>query len=103
LLRAKLPQAQLFLLLGQDMLAVRWFAWSQILRLCTVVAARRPGAGRAATARRGVRWLTMPQLDIASSDIRARLREGRSIRYLVPAAVRRYIRQHELYARGGQG
>jgi nicotinate-nucleotide adenylyltransferase len=42
----------------------------------------------------------MPQVDVASSDIRARLRARRSIRYLVPAAVERYIKQHHLY-RGG--
>jgi hypothetical protein len=39
----------------------------------------------------------MPAMDIASSDIRARIKAGRSIRYLVPAAVARYIEQHRLY------
>jgi nicotinate-nucleotide adenylyltransferase len=96
----QLPAAKLFLLIGQDMLAVRWHAWSEIKRLSTVVAARRPGT-RTPRAQAGVTWLTMPQVDIASSDIRRRLRERRSIRYLVPGAVERYIRQHHLYRRGG--
>lgn len=38
-----------------------------------------------------------PRLGISSTDLRARLRTGRSIRYLVPDAVERYIADHGLY------
>ena len=100
LLRQRLPAAKLFLLIGEDMLAVRWIAWGELKRLCTVVAARRPGTPCPASAR-GVTWLPMPQLEIASSDIRRRLAAGRSIRYLVPAAVERAIHRDRLYRRGG--
>ena len=48
-------------------------------------------------------WLPMPQMEISSSDIRARLKAGRSIRYLVPPAVERHIRQHHLYQASGPG
>jgi nicotinate-nucleotide adenylyltransferase len=37
-------------------------------------------------------------LDISASDIRARLARGRSIRYLLPLSVQRYIEKHRLYA-----
>jgi nicotinate-nucleotide adenylyltransferase len=37
-------------------------------------------------------------LDISATDIRARLRSRRSIRFLVPDTVRRYIDVHRLYA-----
>jgi nicotinate-nucleotide adenylyltransferase len=99
-LRKQLPAATLFLLIGQDMLAIRWVAWSELKRLCTIAAVRRPGS-RGALRARGIEWLTMPQMGISSSDIRSRLRAGRSIRYLVPGAVERYLRQHRLYQRGG--
>ncbi len=126
-LRQQLPKAALFLLIGQDMLSVRWLAWEELKRLCTIVVAHRsldagPGLSRdpcsgssrarrsrvegrpgSPTARRqkGIKWLEMPHIDIASSDIRKRLASRRSIRYLVPPAVERYIRQHGLYQKGG--
>jgi nicotinate-nucleotide adenylyltransferase len=37
-------------------------------------------------------------LDISATDIRARVRAGRSIRFLVPEPIRRYIHDHRLYA-----
>jgi nicotinic acid mononucleotide adenylyltransferase len=38
-------------------------------------------------------------LDIASTDIRARVAEGRDIGSLVPDGVARYIEAHHLYQR----
>ena len=96
ILRRRLPDAKLFLLVGEDMLAVRWLAWEELRRLCTVVVARRPGA-RAFRRERGLKRLPMPQVAISSSDIRRRLAAGRSIRYLVPSPVERYIHQHHLF------
>ncbi len=99
ILRAQLPMAKLFLLMGQDMLGVRWRGWTELKGLCTLVAARRPGT-RETRRDAGVRWLSMPQVEIASSEIRERLQAGRSIRYLVPTAVERYIYRHALYGAG---
>ena len=38
-------------------------------------------------------------LDISSSDIRSRIRQGLSVRYLVPESVFRYLAKRELYVR----
>ena len=38
-----------------------------------------------------------PSIPVSSSDVRERLRENRSVRYLVPDAVYEYIRDHSLY------
>ncbi len=95
-LREHLPMAKLFLLIGQDMLAVQWKGWQEITQLCTVVAAGRPGTKTRRLAG-NIKPLAMPQVEISSSDVRARVAAGRSIRYLVPAAVERYIRDHQLY------
>ncbi len=44
-----------------------------------------------------IRFLPGPLLPISGSVIRRRVAAGRSIRYLVPDAVARYIAQHRLY------
>jgi nicotinate-nucleotide adenylyltransferase len=55
---------------------------------------RLPGAER-------VRYLDMPLIQVSSSAIRRRVREGVPIRYLVPEKVASFIEEKELYA--GQG
>jgi nicotinate-nucleotide adenylyltransferase len=47
-----------------------------------------------------LRAVAISALDISSSDIRDRVRRGRSIRYLVPEAVRRDIEASGIYAVG---
>jgi nicotinate-nucleotide adenylyltransferase len=37
------------------------------------------------------------ELDISASDIRALIREGSSVRYLLPRRVMDYIHEHQLY------
>ena len=54
-----------------------------------------PRASRAATDR--VRFLAGPLLPISGSVVRRRVAAGRSIRYLVPDPVARYIADHALY------
>lgn len=41
--------------------------------------------------------ISSPEVDISSTNIVARLRNGQSIRYRVPEAVWEYIYEHKLY------
>jgi nicotinate-nucleotide adenylyltransferase len=84
-------------------------AWRQphrILDHCRIAVVPRLGAPHlshevlpAELAARSDRFVFLdgPELGHSSSDIRARVAAGRSIRYLVPDAVRSYIRSHHLY------
>jgi nicotinate-nucleotide adenylyltransferase len=60
-------------------------------------------AGRYREAGTWIRLLPISALDISSSDIRARIRAGRSVRYLVPEAVREEVERCEAYGAAGSG
>jgi nicotinate-nucleotide adenylyltransferase len=99
-LRARHAGARLFLLIGADSLAdfENWREPDAIAAIATLAVALRPGAARPAVRRaRRIEWLDNPGLEVSSSAVRARVRAGRSVRYLVPDAVARLIEQRGLY------
>lgn len=101
------PQSELFFLMGFDSLAdlTRWHKPDQLIRSARLVALTRPDVRVDWDAletslpgvRERVRLLDMPELEIASRDLRERVRTGRSIRYMVPDAVVTYIKEKHLY------
>lgn len=100
--------ADFYFIIGGDELNTI-FTWHRILELfslCHFAAARRKGAPISLTdvrARLGeevlsrIHCVETPELEISSTDIRRRLQEGRSIRYLVPESVETYIYKEGLY------
>lgn len=100
------PGAELFLIIGWDVAAVltTWERWEEVQRLATLVLVNRPGspAPRHLTdAGWHVLEVTVPNLEISSSDLRARAAEGRPLDYLIPEAGVRCIRARGMYAGGG--
>jgi nicotinate-nucleotide adenylyltransferase len=49
---------------------------------------------------RGVYFDELTDIAISASEIRALVKEGKSIRYLVPSAVEKYIKRRALYNNG---
>lgn len=101
-LRAREPGTEWVLLIGGDQYANlhTWRGWEQLLDLAVLAVAQRPGVqaqADAAVQRRPHRVVPLPMLDIASTDIRARLANGGRVDDLVAPAVARYIDQHQLY------
>jgi nicotinate-nucleotide adenylyltransferase len=98
------PDRELFLVLGAD--AVRnmstWRKLDETRDLATLVIVERSGDAHAEAPSPGwrVERVTIPRLDISSSDVRARRAAGRPIDGLVPPAVVRAIAIRGLYTRG---
>lgn len=98
-LRVRERGARLFLVIGADSLDdfPDWRDPEGILELATLAVAERNGAGGRKRSRPPHVRLEFPPLDISSSVLRRRARDGHSLRYLVPDPVIAYIRRHGLY------
>jgi len=126
-LRTELGEAtRIVFIIGRDAFAEfeSWKEHAAIFELCDVVVMTRPPAPITLTpndiplAARDAFWYDsssgafrhrsghvlklqrITALDISAASIRARVAAGRSIRFLVPSAVERYIAAHGLYRQG---
>ncbi|HUI06659.1 MAG TPA: nicotinate-nucleotide adenylyltransferase [Verrucomicrobiae bacterium] len=109
-LRRRHPRAALYFIIGADSLRELhlWREVRRLVTLCTFVTVPRPGfepkpvvdprLDPATRRRLRQQVLRGHACAIASRDIRARVASRRSIRYLVPDAVREYIRRRRLYS-----
>ena len=107
-LRRLTPNQPYAYLLGSDSLSaiLDWHEPARLLELCDVIGVMvRPGhdprlarlEGRLPGIIGKARLFEAPLLDISASDIRDRVRQGRSIRYLVPDSVEGLIQELGLY------
>jgi len=96
----------LVFLMGSDSLLQleTWHEPEELLTLCSLAVAPRPGDSPEAIAAAAARWgdhqvqvLDVPLMDVSSSDIRERAAHRRPIRYLVPHRVEQYILETGLY------
>jgi nicotinate-nucleotide adenylyltransferase len=103
-LLAERPDRELFVVLGTDAAAAlpTWERVGEVRELATVVVVDRPGAPDTGPLP-GWRWLRVeaPRLEVSSSDLRERVRDGRPLDYLVPDAVLEVIEARGLYREGG--
>jgi nicotinate-nucleotide adenylyltransferase len=97
-------QADLVLIIGADQYAALgdWHDPERVRRLARLAVAPRPGMGEVGIVTPDVVTIAMPAIDLSSSAIRERVRDGRSIRHLVPEGVRAVIEDEGLY-RGSTG
>lgn len=94
---------KLFFITGVDAYAdiETWHRATELLETATMVAVSRPGYALSALPefyRERVTLLDRLRVDISSTEVRRRLGEGRSVRYLVSEPVESYLDKHHLYA-----
>jgi nicotinate-nucleotide adenylyltransferase len=108
-LRGLYPSRPVSLITGVDaLLNYEWKEFNDLLSgLAALVVVTRPGFSAADLDEKlkgmglkdieKIRFITMPDIGISSTDVRRRLREGRSVRYLVPREVEDYLHKSRLY------
>ncbi|MBV9719029.1 MAG: nicotinate (nicotinamide) nucleotide adenylyltransferase [Candidatus Eremiobacteraeota bacterium] len=114
-LHAKYPHSRFTFIIGADSLAsANWVRLDEVLEALERFAIA-PRAGVRADAlarvidavspavRERITTLNLPEIPESASLVRGLLAQGRSVRYLVPEPVWRYIAAHHLYGFGGNG
>lgn len=103
LLMNRVPEAEIFLVLGADSLASfpRWRRHRFLLETCRLVAVPRPGvdlrASVPSTWRERVLVADVQPSEVSSTEVRARAARGESLKGWAPAPVARYIVREGLY------
>jgi len=110
-LRSQLGAQSFFFILGNDSLAGfhLWKEPAKLVQMCRLVVVPRLGLSltdlnsletRIPALVHNVTQLDAPIMEVSSSEIRQRVAQGLSIRYLVPDKVGEYIVEQKLYASG---
>src|SRR4051812_39764056 len=83
------PGAELFCVVGEDVAATigTWERVAEVQALATLVVVNRPGSVPAQLQGWRVALIEVPAIDISSTDLRARVRDGRPLEFLVPDPV----------------
>ncbi len=95
-------ETELYFITGADAFLQmdKWYKAEELVKMCNFVAATRPGYPIERLDNRFSKYIEIvevPALSISSTDIRKRVKEGRSIKYLLPEAVEDYIFKNGLY------
>lgn len=108
----ELPGVEIFFILGADAVLEipTWYRADELISLCTFIAATRPGHDLTRLERvlppgylSQIRTVRVPGVDVSSTEIRERVRQGRSIKYLVAEPVEAYIATYGLYRADRKG
>ena len=108
-LKAKNPDTQYYLIIGADSLIQMelWQKPENILRDAIILVAKRNGPTTQEFLDKmeeikikynaDIRVIPCTYIDISSTEIRERVKAGKSIKYLVPEVTENYIKKHHLY------
>jgi len=101
-LKRDYPEIEWHLILGSDNIAIfdKWHKPHEIVEMVKVIVGRRPGYEKELNSShwaKDIEQFDMPLLDKSSTYIRRAIKNGRSVRYMLPESVRKYIISEGLY------
>ncbi len=108
-LKAMHPDTELYFIMGADCLFTieNWKCPAEIFGACTLIAAVRDDVDMEELTKQaekleekyGAKIILLPFLktEISSTTIRKRIKQGKSIRYMVPNVVQKYLEEKNLY------
>ncbi len=107
---AEFSESELFFLMAADSLKdiPTWREPERIAELASIVAVNRPGLPAPTDAQvrdwvgdlaHRITVVRMPGADLSATELRARGRSGKGLRFLTPRAVEAFIEQHNVYRR----
>ncbi|ARJ71583.1 putative nicotinate-nucleotide adenylyltransferase [Latilactobacillus sakei] len=96
-LKKQYPNTDFYFIIGGDMVDYlpTWHRIDDLVQLVQFVGIQRTGYSRQTPY--PVLWVDAPLVDISSTQIRNKVQQGCSIRYLVPTKVADYIEEEGLY------
>ena len=91
-------RTKFFFIIGSDLLPTlcTWKRIQDILKIVSFVSVNRPGF-KEKKSKIKVKSITLPGLQTSSSYVRQRITFGKTVKYLVPENVLKYIKQKKLY------
>ncbi len=113
-LRDQHPDTDYFFIMGGDSIfqIESWYHPEIVMKSCTILAAIRDQVSLEDFEKRidylkqtyqaDIRILNLPDMMLSSSEMRKRVAEGKSIRFMTPDPVIDYIRSNKLYEVGGE-
>jgi nicotinate-nucleotide adenylyltransferase len=106
-LKSKYPEDKLFFIIGEDSLEdlPKWYRPNKILDLCTLLVFPRKSQkslskmieGVPAEYRKRILPIHAPVMGFSSTEIRKRITDGKTVRYMIPDGVLEYIKSNHLY------
>jgi nicotinate-nucleotide adenylyltransferase len=98
-LKKEYPKDQLYFIMGTDQYAElsNWKNPAKLFQKSHIVVIQRPGFPKRRFGTKKPIFLEVIQIDIAAAEIRKRIQQNRSVRYMLPEKVWQYIIRNSLY------
>lgn len=96
-LQEREPQTQFSFLIGADMIAYldKWVKVDELIEHVELIGVRRPGYDD--HSKYQVTMIDAPLIDLSSTMLRNRIKEGKDVSMLIPDHVQAFIREEKLY------